>query len=225
MKIKSAIFDMDGTLVDSLGVWKIIWKKFGERFLGNPDFYPDEETDKLCRTQTAYEDMVYVHAKFGFAKDADELYAIFFDIVTDFYKTKVVPKAGTIKLLDELKANGVHLAVATASPMEWVNIALDNCDLRKYFSVILSCEEVGKNKAFPDVFIETARRLGAEVSETAVFEDSLTALKTAKSAGFHTVGIYDENNYGADEARVLADYYVDGGEPLAKALNVISYFD
>lgn len=223
MKIKSAIFDMDGTLVDSLGVWKIVWEKFGERFLGNPDFYPDEETDKLCRTQTAYEDMIYVHAKFGFGKDADDLYAIFFEIVSDFYRTKVVPKAGTIELLETLKAGGVRLAIATASPMEWVNIALDNCNLRKYFSVVLSCEEVGKNKAFPDVFIETAKRLGAEVSETAVFEDSLTALKTAKGAGFHTVGIYDENNYGADEARVLADYYIDDGEPLTKALNVVSF--
>ena len=48
MQIRGAIFDMDGTLVDSLGVWKIVWEKFGERFLGNPDFYPDEETDKLC---------------------------------------------------------------------------------------------------------------------------------------------------------------------------------
>ena len=218
MKIRSAIFDMDGTLVDSLGVWNTVWSKFGEKYLNDPQFRPDEETDTLCRTQTAYEDMIFIHAKYGFGKDPDDLYAFFDDIVSDFYRNDVVTKKGTIELLETLKANGVKLGVATASPMPWVNIALDRCDLRKYFSVILSCEEVGKNKAFPDVFIEAARRMGATVSDTVIFEDSLVAIKTAKKSGFFTVGIYDENNYGAKEAEEISDIYIGNGASLCDAL-------
>ena len=165
--------------------------------------------------------MIYIHNKYGFGKDADELYEIFDEIVTRYYKEQVELKRGTRELLEYLSSNGVKMSVATASPMKWVNIALDNCDIRKYFKEILTCEEVGKNKAFPDVFLEAARRMGTSVEGTYVFEDSLTALKTAKKAGFPTVGIYDENNYGAEEAEKIVSAYIGKDASLADAIEKI----
>ncbi len=208
MSIKGAIFDMDGTLVDSLGVWEEIWSGLGARYKDDPAFHPDESIDKACRTMTLSEDMHLIHKEFGFGESADELFDFVMGLCVDYYKEKVELKAGVEEFLEYLKVLGVKMCLATASPIVFVDIALDKLDIRKYFDSILSCEEVGKNKAFPDVFLEGMRRIGCELSNTWVFEDSLTAIETATAAGFKTVGIYDRNNFGTERVAKIATEYV-----------------
>lgn len=218
MGIKGAIFDMDGTLVDSLGVWEEIWSGLGARYKGDPAFRPVESIDKACRTMTLSEDMHLIHKEFGFGKSADELLDFVMGLCVDYYKEKVELKVGVREFLEYLKASGVKTCLATASPMLFVDIALDRFDIRKCFDSILSCEEVGKNKAFPDVFLEGMRRIGCKLAETWVFEDSLTALETASSVGFKTVGIYDPNNFGTERASQISTKYLEKG---ASFINLI----
>ena len=222
IRIKAAIFDMDGTLVDSLGVWETIWSGLGKRFIGDSSFRPDPDFDKLCRTMTMKESMAEVHRIFNFGESTDEVYNCSVEICVKYYKETVTLKKGVREFLDALYGCGVKMAVATASPMIFVNIALDRLGLRKYFAEVISCDEVGRNKEFPDVFLEAMKRLGAPLSETWVFEDSLTAIKTATRAGFSTVGIYDKNNFGCEEAMRVATEYIGESDTLARLISKIT---
>lgn len=87
------------------------------------------------------------------------------------------------------------MCIVTATPRHLVEVCLSRLNLTSYFDFLLSCDEVGAGKDHPDAFYEAAHRLGSAPSEIAVFEDSLQAAKTAKQAGFYTIGVYDESGY------------------------------
>jgi beta-phosphoglucomutase-like phosphatase (HAD superfamily) len=95
---------------------------------------------------------------------------------------------------------------------------MNTCGLGKYFSKVISCNDVGKGKEHPDVFIAAHEYLGTPKDSTWVFEDSVAAIETAVSAGYKTVGIYDQYNFGLDRIPSIATVYIDKGESLAKLI-------
>lgn len=220
MKIKGAIFDLDGTLLNSLIYWGELWQAVSRRFFGGKPFLPDEDTDLAIRTMTMKEAMTLVCRNCGVGESPEELYRLAQDLLLEFYRSKARPKEGVRELLRGWKDRGVKLCVASASDGEKVREALAVHGMEKEFAFLLSCNDVGKGKDQPDVFLEAARRLGCEPGQTVVVEDSLTALRTAQAAGFLTVGVYDEFNYGTEEARGLCDHYVDRGESFRKLIGL-----
>ena len=214
LKIKGAIFDMDGTLVDSLMFWEEFWPKAGKKFLGKDNFTVGEEADKAVRTMFAAQAMPYVNGIFHFCETDKEFLDYFNAEIRAFY-ANVKIKSGAIELLDHLSALGVKMCVASATDLDNLNYAIKVCGLDRYFETTLSCADIGAGKDKPDIYIAAKNALGLDAEDICVFEDSYVALETAKKAGFQTVGIYDKYNYGQDRLEAASLIYIKDGEPLS----------
>ena len=212
--IKGAIFDMDGTLVDSLMLWNIIWERFGNIFCEDGHFVPSEADDKAVRTMTLKDAMNHIHQKYNIGKTGEELLETVNKIMIDFYSNEVMLKEGVADFLEYCSANGVKMCIASATDTELIKIALRHCNIEKYFVNIFSCAEIGKGKDKPDIYQMAMEYLGTEAQETCIFEDSHIAICTADKLGIKTVGIYDKYNYGQDEIKKTATKYIAEGDSL-----------
>ena len=218
MEIKAAIFDMDGTLVDSLMVWNVLWAKLGEEYFGDRNFVPTAEDDKKVRTLTLKDAMALIHANYQPPVSADELFARATRVMIDFYNEDVALKDGVREFLAYFKEKGVKMCIASATAPELIKLALAHCGIGQYFSKIFSCGTIGKGKSEPDVFLMAADFLGENIADTWVFEDSLVAIETAVRIGMPTVGIYDRYNFGGERIREIATEYIGSGETLLKLI-------
>ena len=210
MNCKYCIFDMDGTLVDSMGHWKHLEYEFLESKGITGDI---NEVLKDIQHMTIPAAMEYFIHRFGFEGTVDSLTEEFNALMAAHYASDVEVKPGVPAYLESLHQQGVKMCIASATSVPLVTICLERLGLRKYFEFLLSCVDVNASKDKPDVFLEAARRLGGTPAETAVFEDSLVASTSAKSAGFHVVGIYDkysEHNWPA--IKELADELIEDWE-------------
>lgn len=216
MKMKAAIFDMDGTLIDSLIFWDFLWTTLGERYLGYGSFRPRKEDDKKVRTMILSDAMDLIHDGYGFGESGEELLQMTNGLLYDFYENRVEMKPGVREFLDHCLEQGVKMCVASATDGEFLKLAIKRCGLEKYFLRVFSCSSIGKGKEEPDIFLMAQEFLGSGREETWVFEDSLTAIRTADSVGMPTVGIYDACNFGQEEIRAIAKFYIAEGESLMK---------
>lgn len=218
MAMKAAIFDMDGTLIDSLIFWGPLWSCCGETYLGDKSFVPSAEDDKRVRTLTMKDAMQLIHDRYGIAESGEELLRFANDLIYDFYANTVKCKAGVKEFLAYCQKNGVKMCIASATARELVDVAMKHCGLEEYFSAVISCADFGKGKDAPDVFLGAAAHLGESIEDTWVFEDSAVAVETAAKIGMPVVGIYDPNNYGQNKIKELARVYIGPGETLAKLI-------
>ena len=212
MELKYCIFDMDGTLVDSMGHWKNLEREF---LLSKQVDEDVDEVLKVIQHMTIPAAMEYFINRFHFEGTVESLTDEFNALMAAHYASDVEVKPGVIPYLDALQAKGVKMCIASATSVPLVTICLERLGLAKYFEFLLSCVDVNASKDKPDVFLEAARRLGATPKETAVFEDSLVASTTAKNAGFYVVGIYDKysvHNWPAIQA--LADELIEDWEAI-----------
>ena len=217
-KIKYAIFDMDGTLVDSLGYWDYFWEEFGKKYFPGQKLEKNEEIDRAIRTITMREASVLIRDRYLPGGSPEEIFELATGMLSEHYGTRVDAKAGTREFLEYLKSRGVKMCVASATVPEYIRAALERHNLYGYFEFTISCDEVGAGKEKPDVFLEALKRLGGRLDEACVFEDSFVALETAKKAGFMTVGIYDKNNYCQDRLAAASDFYIADGITLMKLI-------
>ncbi len=218
MNIKTAIFDMDGTLVDSLMLWDVMWSTLGEKYLNNSNFKPSIEVDKKVRTLTLKDAMQLIHEKYNIGQNADQLLSLANQSMTNFYKNKVELKKGVKEFLDHLKNTGAKMCIVSATAPEFIIMALEHCGIKEYFQTVISCAEIGKGKEFPDAFLSACNYFNVPPEKTWVFEDSLVAIETAVKAGMKTVGIYDKYNFGHDKMQQIATKYIAKGETLLKLI-------
>ena len=218
MNIKGAIFDMDGTLADSLGFWDMLWAYLGEKYLGDKSFRPDPITAKGVRTTTLDGAARLIHDNCKIGESCESVAKEFDEMLLSYYKEQVELKEDVREFLETLSRGGVKMCIASATSPRLLEALMEKFDLYKYFDFILSCAEIGKGKEEPDVFIEAHKRLGTEMEETWIFEDSVVAIETAVNAGYKTVGIYDKYNFGKDRVKEISTVYIDEGETLIKAI-------
>ncbi len=222
MQVKGAIFDCDGTLIDSLGFWEIFYKKVGEIYFDGKHFLPDPADDRAMRTQTVSFLAHLMHEKYGVAKNAKEVADFCISIFEWYYGEVVELKRGVHALLAHLKSQGVKMCIASAAETALIQLVLGRHGVLDYFEGIVSCSEIGAGKDKPDVFFAAEKFLGSPHGQTWVFEDSLLAIQTAKEAGFPVVGIYDPCSFGQDQARELCDKYIEGNGSFEELIPQIS---
>ncbi len=218
MKIKAAIFDMDGTLVDSLGIWEIMWQNLGEHFCGGNRFVPDPESAKKIRTTTLRDAMYLLHENCNLGESGEAVYQVGEQTFRDFYANTVTLKEGVREYLEYCRTNGIRAVIASATAPELIEIALEHCGVRHYFEEIFSCSVVGKGKESPDIFLHTQAWLGTPTEETWVFEDSNVALETAQRIGMPTVGVYDSHTPWQEQVRQASTIYIAQGESMQKLI-------
>lgn len=221
MNIQGAIFDCDGTLVDSLGFWEMFYAMIGERYFGGKRFLPSSEDDHAMRTQTVNFLADVMHNRYGIGESEKEIADWCIEVFRWFYREKVPLKEGVSELLEHLKGRGIRMCIASAAEREMIELVLSCRGVLHYFDGIVSCTEVGAGKDRPDVFLAAEKFLGVPHGTAWVFEDSTLAIETAKKAGLPVVGCYDKNSFAQDRARRLCDVYVDEGESFAKLIPLI----
>lgn len=205
MDFEAAIFDLDGTLLDSMGIWDEVDNEFlSRRGLTVPPDYVDA-VSYLSLRQAAE----YTITRFGLPETPEQLVQEWHGLVAHRYATQVGLLPGAREYLHALKARGVRLAVATASAKEVVVPCLEHNGILELFETVCSADEVGCGKDSPQVFQLAARRLGVAPARCVVFDDVLTALRSAKQAGMQTCGVYEANSakYRAEIERI-ADRYL-----------------
>ena len=213
--IKGAIFDLDGTLLDSMFIWDTI----GEDYLRSLGKEPHEDLKETFMTLTLEEAAEYYREHYGVPLSVKEIVDGVNAMVEQTYRTKVTLKPGISEYLAWLKENGVRMCVATVTDRYLVEETLERLGVRHYFSEIYTCAEVGFGKDKPVIYQKALEHLGTEKSDTYVFEDLPFALNTAKTDGFPTVGVYDRHEVHQDELKELADYYIfDFTDPILKTL-------
>lgn len=189
MDKKYCIFDMDGTIADSMGYWKNIEREF---LLEKGVQVNVDEVLKEIQHMTIPAAMEYFIGRFAFSGTVESLTEEFNSLMAEHYRKDIEIKPGAKAYLDQLRTDGAKMCIASATSTPLVKIALEHMGITDYFEFVLSCVDVGHSKDRPDVFVEAAHRLGCAPQECAVFEDSLVASTTAKQAGFYVVGIYDK---------------------------------
>lgn len=210
---------MDGTLIDSLGFWGVMWEKIGDKYFGGAVFQPCEADDKALRTMMLADVAEMLHEHYAIAASGAELLAFTEEKIVEFYSC-VKAKSGVLEFLESLQKKGVKMCLASATAPHLLAVALKTCGLEKYFEFIISCTDVGSGKDKPDIFLEAMKRLGTSMEETWLFEDSLVALKTAEKIGMKRVGIFDEHTPDQDEICRTSTVYIAQGETLMKLLEI-----
>ena len=203
--IRGTIFDLDGVLLDSMG----IWEDLGARYLRRLHITPEPGLNEVLFPMSMEQGAVYLKAHYPLQQSEAEICGGIAQMLKDYYVQEVPAKPGAAALLAALAAEGIPMAAATSSPRGHVTHALQRLGLLGYFAQIFTTGEVGVSKHEPTIYLLAAQALGSAPGETTVFEDSLYALKTAKAAGFYTVGVYDADGE-SDQAglKAAADLYV-----------------
>lgn len=199
-----AIFDMDGTLVDSMGYWQTLEREF---LISKGITEGLEEILEQTKPLTFPEAIALFATHCNLEGSHEQLAQEMLAIMEKHFREDIPLKPGVTAYLDKLKQRGVTMCVASATPLPLVHLCLERLGLAHYFSFMLSCVDVGVGKRHPDVYLESARRLGAAPAEIAVYEDAIYAVRTAHAAGFHVVAVHDgpQNEHFWEEMTALAD--------------------
>lgn len=212
MRLQSAIFDMDGTLLDSMHMWGTLAADLIRAHGMEPEAALKDKLMVLTMGQAAQ----YCRDAYFPDLTAQQVNSMMKERVRDFYANEVQPKPGVQKFLSLLKMEGVWMYIATNTDRELAELALKRTGLFSYFRGILTSPEVGvgKNES-PEIFERAMRRLRGNKKDTVVFEDSLHAIETAKAAGFRVCAVYDDAAE-ADQPAIqsLSDYYIRSFEEM-----------
>ena len=204
MKIAGAIFDMDGTLLDTMQMWDDVCCQY----LISRGITPEDNLIDKLRTKTFSQAINYIKDKYNISESAEDIARHIDSTIYSFYAHRAQPKPGVAEFLQFLHKNGVKMCIATSSTKHYADAALKRLGLGHYFDAIITCADVGASKDKPDIFHTAAASMGTDLSYTWVFEDSLYAARTAKLAGYPVCGIYDGSEEDQNSLMMLCDIYI-----------------
>lgn len=213
MMMKAAIFDLDGTLIDSMGMWH----KIDIDFLTGRDILVPDDISTIVKNMSFTQAASYFKETFSLADTCEELMQIWNDMAYLEYVNNIKLKKGVREYLAKLSQGGVKLGVATASDLILVEAVLSQHSINSLFHTVVTVNDVGKGKENPEIYLLAAKKMGVCPEECVVFEDSLHAVMGAKRAGMKVFGVFD--TFSAHERKDIerqADGYISSFDELLK---------
>ena len=206
MKFKAVIFDLDGTLIDSMGIWTQVDVEFLQR---RNISVPDDLFKDMKEGNSFIEVAEYFIRKFDLPDSPREIMDEWTEMVAEHYRKDVKLKPGAKEFLDFLKQNKIKMGIGTSNNEYLTRIVLEANGISEYFeSIVIGKEEI-KGKPFPDIFLKAAAELDVEPNDCLVIEDVLVGVQAAKNAGMTVYAIYDEfSEPDKNEIKRIADRYV-----------------
>jgi len=204
--IQAVIFDLDGTLIDSMWVWNQIDVNYLNKKGHEVPENLKEEISHLSFLQTAE----YFKKRFNLSDSVEQILDDWYKMSFDFYANKVKLKEGVAQFLEMLKSKNIKIALATSNSIPLLEACLKNNGIYGYFDSITITDEVERGKNFPDVYLLAAQKVNASPENCVVFEDIIPAVKGAKAANMTVVAIKDQASINdKEELTQLADKYID----------------
>lgn len=209
--MKGAIFDVDGTLLDSMGVW----------FRATKTFFETHELHIPTAELTAYQSMTLeeslplIQRKYLKGIPLQEMLGNLFEIVQTAYSDTIPEKRGACEYLRRLHEQGVKIAIATSGYAELCQVAFKRLGVYELIDAYAFSSEVGCNKSNPDIYLLAASRLGIEPQNCTVYEDLINGIESAGAVGFKTVAIADVSNASVKDRLIQrSDRYITGWDEL-----------
>ena len=203
---KAVIFDLDGTLVDSM--W--IWREIDERFLGQYGLQVPEGLNDLLEGFSFNETAEYFKDNFPLPLSIQEIKDTWNHMAFEMYMNEIPLKEGAKEFLDILKEKNLPLGIATSNSRELTKACLDAHGIGEYFQYICTSNEVPKGKPAPDVYLKTAEKLSVSPEHILVFEDIPYGIMAGNRANMTTCAVRDSYSQAVTEKKKeLADYYIE----------------
>lgn len=203
---KAALFDLDGTLVDSM--W--MWKQIDIEFLGRFGLECPDDLQKSIEGMSFSETAVYFKERFNLPLTLDEIKACWTQMSIDKYRCEVPYKPGAFEFLKFCKEHGIRTGIATSNGRDMVDAVMESLQMGEYMDVVTTACEVKAGKPEPDIYLEAARRLSVEPSDCIVFEDVPAGIVAGKRAGMTVIAVEDAfSKHMKDEKTALADGFIN----------------
>lgn len=204
--IKACIFDMDGTIIDSMGIWRSIDEEFlGKRNITLPGNL-QKEIEGMNFSQTA----AYFKDTFNLMESIEEIMDIWHDMAYDKYCSTVSLKEGVLELLEYLKHHNILMGIATSNSKKLATGCLKALEIHDFFDIIITGDDVKKGKPDPECYNLCAGYFKIEPSQCLVFEDIMAGIYAAKNAGMKVCAVYDKYSENTTQTKKdTADFYID----------------
>jgi HAD superfamily hydrolase (TIGR01509 family) len=203
--MKAAIFDLDGTLIDSMG----IWDKIGRNFLAARGIKAPDDLSRIVKNLSFSETAGYYIRRFSLPDQSEQLIAIWNAMAYREYAGNIELKPGVREYLIKLKENNIRMGIATATGRELVEAVLRRHEIFSFFQTVVTIDDIGKGKEYPDIFLLAAQKLNVNPRDCIVFEDCLHAINGAKRAGMKVLAVYDlASAHEKPEMERIADGYI-----------------
>ena len=205
-KKKAVIFDLDGTLVDSM--W--MWKNIDVEFLKTYGYECPDDLQKVIEGMSFSETAAYFKERFALPLTLDEIKHIWTEMSLDKYRHQVPLKHGVREFLQHVKRLGLSCGIATSNGREMVDAVIEALHIGSYFQVVTTACEVAAGKPEPDIYLKVADTLQVDPADCLVFEDIPAGILAGKRAGMTVCAVEDAFSTGMrEENRKLADYFIN----------------
>lgn len=203
--MEGIIFDLDGTLIDSM----YLWNTLAYEVLKEMGYSPDKDLYKELKELNMKEAIIYLKEKYNI-EDINEIKKVTFNKMKYFYEFEFQLKPYVKEFLEKLKKENIKLCIGTTTPEEFANLVLKRLEIEDYFEFVQTEDNIKIKKDNRDFYLKALERLGTDINKTWVFEDSLYAIKIVKEEGFKVVGIGDEySKYELAEIEKMSDIYIE----------------
>ena len=231
---KVVIFDLDGTLIDSVGIWNQVDEALIDRIRSEDalraeqvQLQRDEALRRFSKAENPYlEYCAFLKEKYRAAQSAEEIHDLRYRIAQEFLEHEIDYKPDADTLIRWLAEQGYILAIATTTRRNNVNVyrtrnekIRTKADLDSYFRLVYTREDAKEIKPNPEIYLRVMEELGVSAGECLVFEDSLIGIEAAKNAGIESVAVYDPYSDGErEQINALADYQIQSYAELLRSL-------
>lgn len=203
--IQAVIFDLDGSLVDSM--W--IWRQIDIEYLGRYGLKLPEDLQSCIEGMSFKETAEYFKQRFAIPETILEMQATWNQMAWDKYAYEIPLKAGAAEFLKDCRDRGIKLGIASSNSRELINVCLKRNQVEDYFECIMCGTDGLPGKPAPDIYLAAAKKLGVSPAHCLVFEDIVPGILAGKNAGMRVCAVEDlYSMHQMDEKKMLADFYI-----------------